>query len=254
MLNDLESVSKQIYHILSKLYATDFCVNYLKLLSDCQKHKCVFVKSHNSSCVYKIQIRDSFMFEILLLSSLKYKKAILLADDDNSRNFLHDLVIWILQTISIKKPQSLQLLKLLEVFLNKREDILSSDISKSIVLVMNKVARSPLTGFKHSAHNISRIALKSLSQKDREVLCDFSNLPIEGIDLNDNLKLFKNDQIFRSFKLVNSQIMKLFNNNTDSRNGSFYYSALINVLTLEQFSVFIWPLYEQNLKYFQDDG
>jgi hypothetical protein len=138
------------------------------------------------------------------------------------------------------------------MILKKREDVLTPDLSVFVLQCMNQTAHSPLTGFKHCAQNVSRIVLRSLPDNTKKYLCNFNNLPIKGIDLNDILKLCAEKQIRSFATLINKRILKLFCNNTDSRDGSFYYEALTNVCTFEQFIANVWPHYSSHFQKFEE--
>ncbi|KAJ3640003.1 hypothetical protein Zmor_003328 [Zophobas morio] len=247
---DIESTTKMVSALISQLFDKDFenkFLNMLHNLNDCNQ---IHVSNNNN--VFKIHIRDTFVFKFLLIVSLKYRKSLFIQSNSTKR-FVQTLVEEILKTIDILKYQSSYLLRFLEMILRKREDVLTPDLSLLILQNMNKAAFSPLTGFKNCAQNVSRLILRSLPHATKKYLCNFNNLPIKGIDLNDILKHCEEKEIRIVFTLINKQILKLFCNNTDSRDGSFYYKAITSICNFDEFVEEIWPHYSHHFQNF-DEG
>ncbi|KAJ8933769.1 hypothetical protein NQ314_013803 [Rhamnusium bicolor] len=118
---------------------------------------------------------------------------------------------------------------------------------------MNKVALSPVTGFKHYAQNISKIIISTLSKEEKNMFLNIDLLPVRGIDMYDVIKLFSEDYIKDNKNTIINKVMKLFLNNIESKDGGVLYESVL-FYTFEEWKVEIWPLFLNHLKHVEYEG
>lgn len=247
---DVETAAKLMFDMELRIFKDNFFNQFSDIIHNLKSNGYVIMKFKTNE-QFRVYVHDKFMSKIVLLSSLKYMKLEFEHSDESTR-FLQFVLEEIADTVCLHKQQTMQLLKVLEVILKKREDILNPPLAVFLLTTMSRVAYSPLPGFKHSAQNVNKIVLKSLPHDFKNYVYNFNNLPIRGVSLQDVLSQFSRKDVRSMLNLINKKILNQFQRNTDSRDGSFFYEMILNFCTFEEFKTDIWPYYSPYLQQFEE--
>lgn len=226
---EVETASIILAKIFKKIYDD---IPYYTLLEECFTKKSITVSSK------KIYIADKELFSVILLNSIR-------KSDDFSKTKSFEIpeciITSFLTSLNVEKKYTVLLLRTLNSVILKRK-YLSPLLCEKIILEMQKVALSPLTGFKRCAYEVSQTVLSLLDDKTQKSLCKIDFLPVKGIDTMDLVTLYPAEFVKSNKILIVKKIFFLFKNNLENKDGEALYRRLISFYSFQEWKEEIWPI------------
>lgn len=235
---DIDTTSTILSHVFQQLYPF---FPYTEILNE------ILTKHYINCSGKKIYMADENLFLVIFLNSLKMY-------DETSKTEIPQIIIRnILVHIDINSRYTTLLLRTLKYILLKKKAI-ELLLCEQIICVTQKVALSPLSGFKRYAHNISQIVIPFLLNHKRNILNNLNLIPLKGIDTADIVNLFSEEYIRNNKDKFVGKICYLFRNNLNNKYAECLYQRLIIFYTFKEWKEEIWPLFLPYLQRFDECG
>lgn len=198
----------------------------------------------------KIYIADDQLFLVMILNSIRmYMETC----NTRSTEIPDSIIRSILICLSIEKRHSALLLKTLKYILIKKESV-DSLLCEQIINVMQKIALSPLHGFKKQAYNISQIVIPFCPNHKKRVLSNINLIPVRGLETVDIANLYNEEYVKDNLEKIVKKICYLFRNNLENKDGECLYKRLLYFYTFKAWKEEIWPYFLPYLQKIDDSG
>ncbi|CAG9854305.1 unnamed protein product [Phyllotreta striolata] len=236
---EIEAASKVFSRIYKSLYKNDFETFKELLTSNSAKIESFTIKIYNKPLWYAI-----------VCNSLK---TLNLTNEDSTSDFFLWIINFVLEHIDLLDKNSLYLLRTLQQILNRTNLLSSGALSYSVIQAMNRIAVSPLYGFKQLACSISKIALQFIDCEESE-LFDINNLPVKGVHTFDIVELYSDSFVQRNIENIAKKVLMMFLNHIENKDGGILYVRLLSSCAFEQWVNLIWPVFISNLREIEYEG
>lgn len=231
----VETASVILANIFQKTYSF---IPYPDLLNEVctKKYICVSGK--------KIYVADKKLFLVILLNSITKSNQF---SKKKSTEIPECVIMYILDSLNVEKKYTVILLRTLTFILLKTK-FMSPLLCKNIILEMQKVAMSPLSGIKRNVYEVSQVVLSFLNDTSKKQFCDIDLISLRSINTMDLMKLYPEEFLKDNKNCIVKKICFLFTNNLENKDGDLVYKRLISFYFFNEWKDEIWPIF---LPYFQ---